>query len=146
MFYYTFADGNLISYSIELSTVHCNVLLKDSQQRIWLGTTGQGLVCIMPNGIIKQNILPGHTIRSAIELSDGTLYVSTIKGSVDLSLLLKKFEKVAEVPEISSFTVYQLIPYEKDCLAGIGQKGWFIYNYKKKNTVFSLLPIHVILF
>ena len=45
-------------------------------------------------------------------------------------------KKVAEVPEISSFTVYQLIPYEKDCLAGIGQKGWFIYNYKKKKYRF----------
>lgn len=137
LFYYTLADGNLISYSQELSTVHCNVLLKDSQQRIWLGTTGQGLVCIMPNGIIKQNILPGHTIRSAIELSDGTLYLCIDnQGFGRFIPTTEKFEKVAEVPEISSFTVYQLIPYEKDCLAGIGQKGWFIYNYKKKKYRF----------
>ena len=101
----------------------------------------------MPNGIIKQNILPGHTIRSAIELSDGTLYLCIDnQGFGRFIPTTEKFEKVAEVPEISSFTVYQLIPYEKDCLAGIGKKAGSSIIIKRKNTVFSLLPIHVILF
>ena len=84
----------------------------------------------MPNGIIKQNILPGHTIRSVIELSDGTLYLCIDnQGFGRFIPATEKFEKVTEVPEISTFTVYQLISYKKDCLAGIGQKGWFIYKF-----------------
>lgn len=138
LFYYTPSDDNVTLYSQEFSSVHCNTLFKDSQQRIWLGTSGQGLYCITPEGSTKQYILPGHSIRSIMQLPDKTLYICIDnQGFGTFTPETKKFEKVTRVPEISNSTIYQLVPYGEDCLAGIERKRWFIYNHKKKEYHFN---------
>lgn len=138
LFYYTPSGGSLTPYSQALSATCCNALFKDSRQRIWLGTTGEGLFCILPNGKTEQYLLPGYNIRSIMELPDGTFQVCIDRqGFGTFTPETGKFEKEAEIPGTNNSTVYQLVPYGKDSLAGIGRKGWFIYNRQKKEYRFN---------
>lgn len=138
LFCYTPSDDKLSPYSQELSDVCCNVLFKDTRQRIWLGTTKQGLFCIMPDGKTRRYPLSVRIIHSITELPDGTLYLSNDdQGFGTFTPETGMFEKIEEPREISRSTVHQLVPYGKECLAGITPKGWFVYNHQTKEFRFN---------
>lgn len=138
LFYYNPSDGSLNPYSKELSAINCNTLFRDSRERIWLGTTGRELYCIMPNGEIKRYTLQGQTTHSILELPDGTLYLCLDnQGFGTFSPETGKFEKEASIPQEGGAAVYQLASLGKDSLAGITRKGWFIYDRKKKKYNFN---------
>lgn len=141
LFYYNPSDGTLSPYAGELSAINCNTLFKDSRQRIWLGTAGRELYCIMPDGGIRCYTLRGQTIHSMIELPDKTLYLCMDnQGFGTFSPETGKFEKEVNIPQEGDSTVYQLAPLGKDSLAGITRKGWFIYDLKKKKYSFKSSP------
>ncbi|HJD74829.1 MAG TPA: helix-turn-helix domain-containing protein [Bacteroides reticulotermitis] len=138
LFYYNPSDGSLNPYSKELSAINCNTLFKDSRQRIWLGTSGRELYCIMPDGQTICYTLHGQTIHSIMELPDKTLYLCLDnQGFGTFSPETGKFEKEANMPQENGSTVYQLAPLGKDSIAGITRKGWFIYDRKTKEHTFS---------
>lgn len=88
LFSYHLSNGDINLYSKELSTVNCNTLFKDSRQRTWLGSVGQGLYCMLPDGETRHYPLSGQTIHSIMEQPDGTLYLCT-ETRVSVHLLPK---------------------------------------------------------
>lgn len=126
------ADGSMSLYSRRLANTPCRALFKDSRQRIWLGTSGQGLYCLMPGGEIEHYPLSGQTIFSITECPDGNLYLCTpSRGFGTFSPLTGQFEMAKGIPQAEGFPVYQLVATGTDTVAGITRNGWFIYDLKK---------------
>lgn len=138
LFYYNPSDDSLHPYSREFSVINCNTLFKDSRKRIWLGTAGQKLYCITPDGEIKCYTLHGQSIHSIMELPDRTLYLClNNQGFGIFSPETGKFEKEASIPQEDHSAVHQITPLGKDSIAGITRKGWFIYDRKKRKYSYT---------
>lgn len=140
LFSYHLSNGDINLYSKELSTVNCNTLFKDSRQRTWLGSVGQGLYCMLPDGETRHYPLSGQTIHSIMEQPDGTLYLCTEnQGFGIFTPETGQYEKEQGLPQTENLTVYQLASLGKDRLAGITRKGWFVYDCTQKNI--PLTPV-----
>ena len=71
------------------ATAPVNCLYIDRQQRIWIGTSGKGVICSMPGGVLKSiNSIP--TLKDAHILSitgdDKQLWVSSLNGVEEITL------------------------------------------------------------
>lgn len=138
LFSYHLSNGDINLYSKELSTVNCNTLFKDSRQRTWLGSVGQGLYCMLPDGETRHYPLSGQTIHSIMEQPDGTLYLCTEnQGFGTFTPETGQYEKEQGLPQTENLTVYQLASLGKERLAGITRKGWFVYDCTQKEYTFN---------
>lgn len=137
LFRYNLANGIMTPFSPQLASSSCSFLFKDSRQRIWLGTSGGGLHCLMPNGELKHYPLSVHNVSSMTEQSDGTLYLCTDRQGFGIfNPSTGRYEKAPGLPQADDFAVYQLSAAGADMLAGITRNGWFVYDRKKKEYTF----------
>jgi len=110
----------------------CEMLLKDSKQRIWLCTQNNGLFCI-DNKIIKHFNTPKYCL-SIYESFDNKLYLSTDNGVGVLDPLTGNYKKATYSTGNFPYYSYQLTYLRKDMLLGYSDNGLFIYN-TRKNTI-----------
>ena len=78
-------NGSRISNSLtnQFSGTRIRCLQKDSQDRLWICTYGNGLVCVHPDGtekIYDSSMGLGNRMRVCIECSDGTIISSSDGG------------------------------------------------------------------
>lgn len=116
----------------------CLSLLKDSKRRIWLCTENYGIYCLHKDEIRHYNIA-GETVRQLCETSDGQIFASANLGfgifDPATGAILHN-----QIPQSKSglSSVSQLIYLDKNRLLGRGNRGLFIYDYKKKQFSRSL--------
>ncbi len=104
----------------------CEMLLKDSKQRIWVCTSNNGLFCI-EQGRIKHYPKPEGCIY-LYETADGSFYLCTNSGVGKFDPETGVFEK-AIVPKKQKLTyAYQLTSCRQDMLLGYSDEGLFIYK------------------
>lgn len=140
LFSYSPQTGEIRSYNNELSSVYCHFLLRDSQQRIWLSSGGQGLYCMLPDGKTKYYPLPGIAVYSIAETPQHTLVLGTNRHFGYFEPSTGTFEEQADTKNLNWHSVYQLACLGKDSIAGITEKGWFIFDKMKgKYTDIPLL-------
>jgi signal transduction histidine kinase/DNA-binding response OmpR family regulator/ligand-binding sensor domain-containing protein len=107
----------------------CEMLLKDSKQRIWLCTQNNGLYCIDKNNIKHFN--NPTCCLSIFEDSDGRLYLCTDKGVGVFDPKTGNYKKsVAPSGGVAGYT-YQLTDFKKDMLLGYSDEGLFLYDCRK---------------
>lgn len=97
-------------YGVQLPAVSTNSLFFDSKKRIWIGTSGAGVVCYSDQTLKAQqfHFFDGHTISSICEDHEGGFWFSSLDvgvfyvRSVDfLKADLKKEEGFDEVIDIT---------------------------------------------
>ncbi|WP_207534549.1 two-component regulator propeller domain-containing protein [Desertivirga arenae] len=110
-------------------SLNCKALLRDSKNRIWLATAGEGLICMEDNGKIREFPNTPRVIYSLCETPDGSLYIGTGEESFGTfypqtgtyrAVKLNISEKVN--------TVLQLITVNNNSVIGICRDGFFVYN------------------
>lgn len=89
------ADGKVIRYPIELT--HARALLKDKENDLWVGTSGQGIIHVhegQTDRFTSSEGLSSNSVTHLFQDREGNLWVSTSRG-------LDKFTKPA-VPSMTS--------------------------------------------
>jgi signal transduction histidine kinase/DNA-binding response OmpR family regulator/ligand-binding sensor domain-containing protein len=110
----------------------CEMLLKDSKQRIWLCTQNNGLYCI-ENKSIKHFNNPAYCL-SIFEDSNNHLYVCTDKGVGLFDPQTGTYRlATASSGRVPAFA-YQLIDFKKDMLLGYSDDGLFLYDCRRNTT------------
>ena len=109
----------------------CEMLLKDSKQRIWLCTQNNGLFCI-ENNVIKRFNTPKYCL-SIYESFDNKLYLCTNDGVGLLDPSTGDFKKASYASKNLPDYSYQLTYLKKDMLLGYSDNGLFLYNTRKNN-------------
>lgn len=110
----------------------CEMLLKDSKQRIWVCTSNNGLFCI-DKGRVRHYPKPERCIY-IYEAADGLFYLCTSTGIGRFDPQTGEFAQ-ALVPQPHKLTyVYQLTHYRQDTLIGYADKGLFVYK-RSTNTI-----------
>lgn len=109
----------------------CEMLLKDSKQRIWLCTQNNGLFCI-ENDRIKHFNTPKYCL-SIYESFDNKLYLCTNDGVGLLDPSTGDFKKASYASKNLPDYSYQLTYLKKDMLLGYSDNGLFLYNTRKNN-------------
>jgi DNA-binding response OmpR family regulator/nitrogen-specific signal transduction histidine kinase len=110
----------------------CEMLLKDSKQRIWLCTQNNGLFCLK-NNTIKHFGNPDCCF-AIFEAFDGQLYICTNNGVGRFNDKDGTFHKATDPPVHTVGNAYQLTDYKKDILLGYSADGLFMYN-TRNNTI-----------
>jgi|GEM_PF-85702 len=110
----------------------CEMLLKDSKQRIWLCTQNNGLYCFEKNSI-KHFQNPGYCL-SIFEDSNNRLYLCTDKGVGLFDPQTGNYTKATVASGNILPFVYQLTDFKKDMLLGYSDDGLFLYDCRR-NTV-----------
>lgn len=110
----------------------CEMLLKDSQQRIWLCTQNNGLYCI-DNNKIKHYDNPKYCL-SIFEAFNKQLYLCTDMGIGIFDPQTGNYKKVTMTSGRSTGYTYQLTDLKKDMLLGYSNEGLFIYDCRS-NTI-----------
>lgn len=138
LFRYTPYNGVIVPYSKEFENTHCNTLFKDHKELIWIGTSGEGLFCILPDGNTKHYTQLPNTIYGITETPDHTLFIAT-RGNGFGEFHSETGKYIKQEALLSSYgrSTYQLICHGKDSLIGITEKGWFIYDRKAKKYSFT---------
>lgn len=110
----------------------CDMLMKDSKNRIWLCTQNNGLFCF-EKGKIRQLRPPGSCI-SIFEDFDGQLYLCTNEAVGILDPETGDFKKASMPMGQGMGEVYQLTNFKKDILLGYSYNGLFLYNIKNNSV------------
>ena len=110
----------------------CEMLLKDSKQRIWLCTHNNGLYCIVNNKIKHYNT-PACCL-AIFEAFDKQLYLCTDNGVGIFDIQTGNFKKAIMPSEHAIGYAYQLTDFKKDILLGYSNEGLFLYDCRK-NTI-----------
>ncbi|OEK00425.1 hypothetical protein BFP97_02375 [Roseivirga sp. 4D4] len=103
---YNFEDGALIKMELTnleegMSTeIPINMIFRDTQNRIWLGTQQDGVLAIDNEGLVlhqlnKERGLASNDIRSIIEDTHGDLWLSTNSGASKLFQVDSKLDSFA---------------------------------------------------
>ncbi len=116
------------------SDIQCETLLSDSKQRIWVGTSRNGLFCI-DNNRVKNFSTPKYCLY-LFEDSDGTFYICNNKGVHIFDPQTGNLEETGGSSGPEPGRVYQLINFKKDTLLGFGDNGLFFYNRQNKTISF----------
>jgi len=109
----------------------CEMLLKDSKQRIWLCTQNNGLYCI-DNNKIKHYKTPTCCL-SIFESFDNRYYLSTNYGVGIWDPATGNFKMATTSTGATSSYTYQLTDFKKDILLGYSDDGLFLYNSRKNS-------------
>jgi len=109
----------------------CEMLLKDSKQRIWLCTQNNGLYCIENNKIRHFDNPVG--CLSIFEAFDNRLYLCTDNGIGVFDPQTGNYRKATMPAGNSISNVYQLTDFKKDILLGYSDEGLFIYNCRNNS-------------
>jgi signal transduction histidine kinase/DNA-binding response OmpR family regulator/ligand-binding sensor domain-containing protein len=109
----------------------CEMLLKDSKQRIWVCTQNNGLYCIDKNNNVKHYNNPASCL-SIFEAFDNQLYLCTNNGIGILDPQTGNYKKVTSSSGHDIGYTYQLTYYKKDKLLGYSDGGLFIYDCRNK--------------
>jgi signal transduction histidine kinase/DNA-binding response OmpR family regulator/ligand-binding sensor domain-containing protein len=110
----------------------CEMLLKDSKQRIWLCTQNNGLYCI-DNNKIRHYDAPACCL-SIFEAFDNQLYLCTNNGIGIINPQTGNFKKAIMSSGQTIGYTYQLTDFKKDMLLGYSDEGLFLYDCRK-NTI-----------
>ncbi len=108
------------------ANTYCEMLLKDSKQRIWVCTKNQGLFCI-DNGIIR-NYLNTVWCQYLFEAFDGRFYLCTNKGVGIFDPETGSYKNLLLPSGINFGSTYQIMSFRNDSLLGYGDEGLFLYN------------------
>jgi len=109
----------------------CEMLLKDSKQRIWLCTQNNGLYCI-DNNKVRHYANPTCCLY-IFEAFDNQLYLCTNNGIGIFDPKTGKYEKAIMSANNALGYTYQLTYYKNDMLLGYSDEGLFLYDCRKKN-------------
>lgn len=112
----------------------CEMLYKDSKNRIWLCTRNNGLYCIEKN-IVAHYKEPGHCL-SIYEKENGLLYLCTNKGILKQNPETGNFDKTPIISDRPLSFPYQLTKYTNDTLLGFGNEGLFLFDTKSNKINF----------
>ena len=108
----------------------CEMLLKDSKQRIWVCTLNNGLFCIDKNNV-KHYSNPAYCL-SIYEAFDGRLFLCSDNGLGVFDPVTGIYEKSPSKTSRNLSFVYQLTGCRQDTLLGFDDKGLFLYDYRHK--------------
>jgi signal transduction histidine kinase/DNA-binding response OmpR family regulator len=134
LFRYTKNTSALEPSRLVPANTPCEMLMKDSKQRIWLCTSNNGLFCIDKNKV-KHYTNP-VSCQYIYEASDGSLYVCSNFGVGVFEPQTGEFKKAALPTGRSLGLTFQLTGYTQDSLLGYGNEGLFIYNRHTNTVVF----------
>jgi signal transduction histidine kinase/DNA-binding response OmpR family regulator/ligand-binding sensor domain-containing protein len=134
LFRYTKNTSALEPSKLIPANTQCEMLMKDSKQRIWLCTSNNGLFCINKNKV-KHYTNPGGC-QYIYEASDSSLYVCSNLGMGKIDPQTGEFKRAALPPGRNLSLTFQLIGYTQDSLLGYGNEGLFIYNRYTNTIVF----------
>jgi len=109
----------------------CEMLLKDSKNRVWLCTQNNGLYCI-DNNTIKHFENPGYSL-SIYESFNGQFYVCTNNGVGIINPLTGDFRIATNNSGQPVSYAYQLTEFKKDLLLGYSSEGLFFYNCRNNS-------------
>jgi len=119
--------------------LNCNAIFRDRKGRMWIGTSGQGLVSLTPGGIVSHYPSVSKTIYSILENSNSTLTLSTDKAGFGVfNPESGEYQQVKASKVGACQTVFQLAEFNKENIAGICSEGLFIYN--KRSGKIKLYP------
>lgn len=114
------------------SNAVCEMLKRDSKQRLWVSTSNLGLFCIDGNNV-KHYQNPEQSFY-LFEAPDGLFYLCTNEGPGNFDPQTGEFKKAAIPKGQKTGKTYQLTSYRQDTLLGFGDLGLFLYN-RRTNTV-----------
>jgi signal transduction histidine kinase/DNA-binding response OmpR family regulator/ligand-binding sensor domain-containing protein len=104
----------------------CEMLMKDSKDRIWLCTQNNGLYCFEKNKI--RHFKAPRCCFSIFEDFDGQLYLCTNDAVGILDPQTGDFKKATMPLGESIGEIYQLTDFKKGVLLGYSYEGLFVYN------------------
>ncbi|MDD2437790.1 MAG: ATP-binding protein [Massilibacteroides sp.] len=111
----------------------CEMLMKDSKNRIWLCTQNNGLFCFENNKI--RHFRTPACCFSIFEDFVGQLYLCTNDAVGIFNPQTGDFKKASMSLERSIGDIYQLTPFKKDVLLGYSYEGLFLYNIRRNSVV-----------
>ncbi|HTS18534.1 MAG TPA: two-component regulator propeller domain-containing protein [Verrucomicrobiae bacterium] len=78
------ATGALVPTNVVSTADTVHALYEDRASRVWVGFQTLGLVCVSPDGTVRRyrraDGLPGDSVRTVLEDSEGKLWVGTTSG------------------------------------------------------------------
>jgi signal transduction histidine kinase/DNA-binding response OmpR family regulator/ligand-binding sensor domain-containing protein len=105
---------------------HCEMLLKDRKQRIWVCTSNNGLFCIDSNQVkhFNQPVCCNYLYES----TNGQLYLCTSNGAGIFDIRTGSYKELQFASGKSLGSTYQITRFRDDLLLGFDNEGLFVYN------------------
>lgn len=116
------------------TNAQCEMLFRDSKQRIWVCTRNNGLYCINKNKV-KHYSDPAYCL-SIYEAFDGRLFLCTNHGVGIFDPETGNYEQPTFPTSRDVNFVYQLTGYRQDTLLGYNNHGLFLFD--SRNSSISL--------
>jgi signal transduction histidine kinase/DNA-binding response OmpR family regulator/ligand-binding sensor domain-containing protein len=107
----------------------CEMLFTDSQNRLWVCTLNNGILCVDGDRTIHHKI-PYHCIYMH-EAFDGRLFLCTHQGPGIFDAPTGKFHPASGA---QLHYAYQLTQYRQDTLLGYSNDGLFFYNIRNNSV------------
>jgi hypothetical protein len=116
------------------TNTHCRMMLKDSKNRIWIGTQSNGLYRLDEKSTVHYKT-PEQSIYMH-EAFDGRLFLCTNNGPGIFDPQTGNFEKAKLASNKQLNYAYQLTDYRQDTLLGYGNDGLFFYDIRNNSISF----------
>ncbi|HOV14042.1 MAG TPA: two-component regulator propeller domain-containing protein, partial [Spirochaetota bacterium] len=118
------------------------VILKDKENNLWIGTNGDGVICLKDNKSISYNTSNGlinNTIRALYQDKDGKIWVGTVSG---ISIIDTNTEKIESLYDFNvNFKLINCISCDNqnNVLFATSDNGLYLFK-DNKLSLFDKIP------